>query len=461
MSGNSEGRRPNIFQYATKELSQDAMICWLLDWARSDRRVVDEALSDCGRALVKALMAKHNFSLAEEIKQVIIKQQDRGIDVLARVNDRHVFLIEDKTYTSYHSGQLQRYYEQVTNGVARDDIYPIYLKTGNYQIAEGRKINEIELEGTSRRYEFFDRRDLLDILDSYQGKDPILLDYRDHLQGLEDCTESYNSWHKGHRSQWSWLSWEGFFRRLEEQLADDPKESSVWGYVPNQSGGFLGFWWKDYKLYRNRNWCAYLQLQVTPGSAKPKKELCFKIASGDAEREYQYGLKRQSHEKILQAGGERVRKPDRMRYGKTMTVAVWEKEWLAFDTDGKLDLTGTVKNLKEAECVLAKAFDPPGETSAGPCKKSCVLSRFSSFKSPAQIDPRTGSRAAPWQHGVRAADITLPFQLFSEANACVAEDICLYNAFITLHDSRPGVALRTRTIFTLNYVVRAIFGQSR
>ena len=24
---------PNLFHYATKELSQDAMICWLIDWA--------------------------------------------------------------------------------------------------------------------------------------------------------------------------------------------------------------------------------------------------------------------------------------------------------------------------------------------------------------------------------------------------------------------------------------------
>ena len=368
MSGNSEGRRPNIFQYATKELSQDAMICWLLDWAQSDRRVVDEALSDCGRALVKALMEKHKFSLAEEIERVEIKQQDCRIDVLARVNGRHVFLIEDKTDTRNHGGQLKRYYEQVSGNetsfkdVAKDDIYPIYLKTGNYQIAEGLEINAIELKGTSRRYKVFDRRDLLDILDSYQGKDPILLDYRNHLQGLEDCTESYNSWHKDHWSHWSWLSWEGLFRRLEENLVRDTQEFSVWGYVPNQSGGFLGFWWKDYKLYQNRNWCAYLQLQVTPGSEN--MELCFKIASGDAEREYQNRLKWESHGKIRKAGGERVRKPNRMRYGKTMTVAVWEKEWLAFDTDGKLDLTGTVKNLKEAECVLAKAFDPPGETSA-------------------------------------------------------------------------------------------------
>ena len=25
--------KPNIFNYATKELSQDAVICWLIDWA--------------------------------------------------------------------------------------------------------------------------------------------------------------------------------------------------------------------------------------------------------------------------------------------------------------------------------------------------------------------------------------------------------------------------------------------
>ena len=33
MTENSKPRNPNIFDFATKELSQDAMICWLIRWA--------------------------------------------------------------------------------------------------------------------------------------------------------------------------------------------------------------------------------------------------------------------------------------------------------------------------------------------------------------------------------------------------------------------------------------------
>ena len=29
---------PNLFNYATKELSQDAMICWIIAWAQTDAR---------------------------------------------------------------------------------------------------------------------------------------------------------------------------------------------------------------------------------------------------------------------------------------------------------------------------------------------------------------------------------------------------------------------------------------
>jgi hypothetical protein len=35
---------PNLFHYATSELSQDAFICWLLDWANPDNKEKDEAL---------------------------------------------------------------------------------------------------------------------------------------------------------------------------------------------------------------------------------------------------------------------------------------------------------------------------------------------------------------------------------------------------------------------------------
>ena len=51
--------------------------------------------------------------------------------------------------------------------------------------------------------------------------------------------------------------WTGFFLALQESLGD-----GKWGYVPNPSGGFMGFWWH----WRGDK---YLQLE--------EDQLCFKI----------------------------------------------------------------------------------------------------------------------------------------------------------------------------------------
>ena len=52
--------RPNLFDYATKELSQDAVICWLLKWSGAQaEEASDHGLQELGRAFVQALLAKH------------------------------------------------------------------------------------------------------------------------------------------------------------------------------------------------------------------------------------------------------------------------------------------------------------------------------------------------------------------------------------------------------------------
>ena len=50
--------RPNLFTYATKELSQDALICWLIDWAGQNKgeSSEDEELRRCGLRFVSALL---------------------------------------------------------------------------------------------------------------------------------------------------------------------------------------------------------------------------------------------------------------------------------------------------------------------------------------------------------------------------------------------------------------------
>ena len=339
--------RPNLFDYATKELSQDAMICWLLKWAAKEYREEDPQLAEVGVDLVNALLAKHDPDIEVEVNEVDVCQQWERIDVLAKINDTHVLLIEDKTGSADHSGQLERYYEAVRKRYPHTNIYPIYFKTGNYQRSERRRIEE-----TKHQYRMFDRCDFLEVLKKYTGTNITLTDFHDHLKRLECKTNSYENWTKG--TTVGWKAWQGFFKHVEKEFEEEIRQNKGWlgwGYVPNKAGGFLGFWWGG-RSYDNAE--AYMQLQVEPWKVC-SQHLCFKVGAHHAGSAEQDRLKWECHQRVKSVGGDRVKKPGVMRRGKTMTVAVWASDWLAFDTNGKLNINETVSNLKEAESVLKQA----------------------------------------------------------------------------------------------------------
>ena len=357
--------KPNIFNYATKELSQDAVIGWLIAWAgRKDiRDAEDEDLRECGRRFVEALLAEHGASLDGDIEEVEILQQDHSIDVLARINSRQVLLIEDKTDTSDHSGQLERYYKAVVGGktglgeVHEENLFPIFFKTGNQSKGADDLIEKKHGEA-GKEYKVFNRKEFLEkVLDHYKGSNPILLDFRAYLQEWEDDTNSFKDWKKKERPKWSWNAWQGFFRHLEKQeLAD-----CGWHYVHNQQGGFLGLWWSGEKIGEE---VVFLHLEVVPGKPDEQK-LCFKVRVDNKENR---SVARNKWHKwcmaaVAEVAGIEATKPKRFGAGWHMTVAQWGKEeketgtWLAFDSDGRLDKEATVANLKKAEAVLAKAID--------------------------------------------------------------------------------------------------------
>ena len=63
----------NLFQYATKELSQDAFICWLCSFALEDASKDDMALVTCAKELASEFLER---GLNKEINQehVILNQ---------------------------------------------------------------------------------------------------------------------------------------------------------------------------------------------------------------------------------------------------------------------------------------------------------------------------------------------------------------------------------------------------
>ena len=122
----------NLFQFATKELSQDAIICWCLNWIHYP----ESKLYPMAKDLFK-LLGQDDVDFNQKIT---IKKQVKKIDILVLFHDiNKILIIEDKTYTSEHDDQLERYKkiieEDKSIGFTVDnntDIQTVYFKTGYF-----------------------------------------------------------------------------------------------------------------------------------------------------------------------------------------------------------------------------------------------------------------------------------------------------------------------------------------
>ncbi len=121
---------PNLFTFATSELSQDAFICWFLSWAKPTLKTEDQSLHKCATSFLREVFSKHSVEFPEVISSVEVKRQDQNIDVLCVVNEQYALIFEDKTHTKQHSNQLAIYKQRILDRKFNEsDILPIYYKT--------------------------------------------------------------------------------------------------------------------------------------------------------------------------------------------------------------------------------------------------------------------------------------------------------------------------------------------
>ena len=125
--------KPNIFEYATKELSQDAVFMYLFDCYNSK----DSKEKKVGEDFLVLLYKIQGKMIEKEIERVEIKKQYHNIDVLVLVvykdNSTDYIIIEDKTYSSEHDNQLRRYYKDISDNIDKrtiNNIYGVYFKLG-------------------------------------------------------------------------------------------------------------------------------------------------------------------------------------------------------------------------------------------------------------------------------------------------------------------------------------------
>ena len=332
-------KRPNIFEIATKELSQDAFITWLLMWANDSYKDTDEDLHQCGKEFVSTLIKRQNSDFSESINKVKVKRQEKKIDVWAEVNDKYLIIIEDKTNSRDHSEQLEKYKEIAEKWCQehnKEKPICIYLKTGNECKANLEKIEK------DKKYYIFSRKNFIHLLDKFkQIKNNIFVDFRYRMSQIEDLTNGYKD---KQISKWEYFEWQGFYKEIETKI-----ENEGWGYMDNRSGGFLGFILLD--SLKCGQYPIFIQLEqetfVFKISTNPKKVGLPEEEIKKIRKQVRNEISSKLIEKAKQKGYNEIIKPSRYGEGVYMAIAVIkQKDWLGENED-IVNVDKVVENLKK------------------------------------------------------------------------------------------------------------------
>ncbi len=294
---------PNIFSYATKELSQDAFICWLVACASESTG----PLQKCGLAFVRALfragasdgtrdipvlnsagspMDSYNGPCkVSDVCPPIRQYQKIDVYFQAKVDGKKVsFIIEDKTDGQPGDGQLKRYRNSVINNNQQKDlIKPVYFKTG-YVFGDERESVEKE------KYSVFKAEDFKNFLDHHPDairEDQILCQYLEYLNDkIQIRAKALKNWDFAQDYvQWEFLlklrrvlrnadgEWQHF---VSNKLSGEPRwekpDKPYWTWKGLWRGNIKGSPWTHYWFSRHLFWkfdsCIPLRLMINLTEAK-------------------------------------------------------------------------------------------------------------------------------------------------------------------------------------------------
>lgn len=340
-------QRPNLFDYATSELSQDAFICWLVACAAE----ATGDLHECGRAFVRALfragvsdeiegipvlgangkpatLYDGPCDVSDVINVINIKRQYYKTDVYfqAKVDGKKVsFIIESKRDARDHSNQLARYIEAVSTDDEKEDIIkPVYFKTG-YVFRDERDTVE------QKNYSVFGVEDMKRFLDGQNAtrENEILCQYAEYLAALmERRRKARQEWNlKQDHVQWEFMlkfrdmlknaagEWQPF---VPDELSGSPPNSDkIWCGLSR--GTSSGRPWTQYWFARHLFWRLDqekpLRLMIYLSSAGRRVE-----ESNGMMREYRNCFDRALQEEGLAGGGTRRRLGNECTVGSVKTA---------------------------------------------------------------------------------------------------------------------------------------------
>ena len=299
---------PNIFDYATSELSQDAFLAWYCRWA--DESMMDDVeLHTSARAFLKKYIAIQQPDYIEEIRTVDVDKQHKHIDVFLKINCNLSVIIEDKIHTYKHDNQLMRYSDAIEGRKVK-----LYIKTGDESLKQKREIE------ANDGYTVIYRDELLDSLENCKSKSEIFVSFVERLRRIETDTHTYRK-----SDVWSRAQVIGFYKDMDRVLP-----GSNWGHVdnPNKGSYVLNWSWlhlSECRIYLEFSfpcWCA--------ANEKPYLEhfkLLVKITADTEPKDkreihaLRLRLMYQHTNAFVKHANGLMNRPTKLRTGRFMTIA--------------------------------------------------------------------------------------------------------------------------------------------
>lgn len=183
----SENIRNNLFYWAKKELSQDAVIAWLLNDDKAKNQFLQKLTGDKGLSVKKVETQKHKMD-------VFVEAEKNG--------EKYAIIIEDKTDSYLHDEQHIKYIEKILKlKTVYKKIYFVYIKTGYFYFWENddckrykKETEALKTENAEVIFKKFLFDEYKEIIESLQTED----------EHLKELYVSYLSWVDGKREKNKW-----------------------------------------------------------------------------------------------------------------------------------------------------------------------------------------------------------------------------------------------------------------
>lgn len=200
--------RPNIFNYAKKELSQDAIMAWFFACLHSDEKEYKQIGINFINYIFEANYSENDISIEKKSPELQCHKMDI-YSVVKIGNFIHPIIVEDKTDTFLHSNQFEKYCEQVAEWTTEKkylkdlrtefnnknlnwgDMLYVYFKSGftpkfemNAFFNEKRKAKQAVISKNNKiqlKIKEIYISDMISFIESLHCNDDLILEYYEFL----------------------------------------------------------------------------------------------------------------------------------------------------------------------------------------------------------------------------------------------------------------------------------------